>query len=62
MFTFYLLKKIKESKGNIYLGDLFDYVSEKVSTKSLIINRDDQDPDVIVSPKIENKWKKWNLY
>ena len=62
MFTFYLLKKIKESKGKITLGELFDYVSEEVSLNSLKINQKEQDPNVIFSPKIENKWRSWEIY
>ena len=62
MFTFYLLKKIKESKGRITLGELFDYVSEEVSLNSLKINQKEQDPNVIFSPKIENKWRSWEIY
>ena len=62
MFTFYLLNKLKESSGKISLGELYDYVSEEVSLNSLKINQTEQEPNVIFSPTIENKWRNWQLY
>jgi hypothetical protein len=34
MFTYYLLKKLKETKGDITLGELADYLSEHVTRMS----------------------------
>ena len=62
MFTFYLLKKLKETKGDITLGELFDYVKYNVQNSSLKINLREQTPNVIYSPAIENKWKNWQVY
>ena len=62
MFTFYLLNKLKESSGKISLGELYDYISEEVSLNSLKINQTEQEPNVIFSPTIENKWRNWQLY
>ena len=62
MFTFYLLNKLKESSGKISLGELYDYISEEVSLNSLKINQTEQEPNVIFSPTIENKWRDWQLY
>lgn len=62
MFTFYLLKKLKETKGDITLGELFDYVKYNVQESSLKINSREQTPNVIYSPAIENKWKNWQVY
>lgn len=62
MFTFYLLNKLKESSGKISLGELYDYISEEVSLNSLKINQAEQEPNVIFSPTIENKWRDWQLY
>ena len=62
MFTFYLLNKLKESGGKISLGELYDYISEEVSLNSLKINQTEQEPNVIFSPTIENKWRNWQLY
>ena len=62
MFTFYLLNKLKQSSGKISLGELYDYISEEVSLNSLKINQTEQEPNVIFSPTIENKWRDWQLY
>jgi hypothetical protein len=61
MFTYFLLKKLKESKGLITYGTLADYISGNVSIESLRVNQKEQDPKVNVSPEIENVWKNWKL-
>ena len=38
LFTYFLLKKLQDSKGNVSLGDLSDFIIEQVGQKSLIIN------------------------
>ncbi len=62
MFTFYLLKKLKDSKGNLTYGELADYVTQKVSIKSLKVNLKEQDPKVAVSSNIADEWKEWRFY
>jgi hypothetical protein len=57
MFTYFLLKKLKESGGNVTYGELFDYISNNVSIQSLKINKKDQDPIVRVSLSINDNWK-----
>lgn len=47
MFTYFLLKKIKETKGNIDLGALADYLTENVALESQLTNRKQQIPTVI---------------
>ena len=36
MFTYYLLRKLKESKGDVTLGELADYLSESVTRMSAV--------------------------
>lgn len=62
LFTYFLLKKLKESKGNVELGTLVDYVTDNVSKKSLIVNGKSQTPTANPSDKIINDWKNWKLY
>jgi uncharacterized caspase-like protein len=59
MFTYYLLKKLQESKGNINYGGLADYIKDNVSIESLRINNKEQDPKVKVSIAVKNDWEKW---
>ena len=61
MFTYYLLKKIQESNGNLTYGTLADYVCKNVSVESIKINQKEQDPTVTVSPEIKNTWESWKL-
>ena len=44
LFTYYLLKKLQESKGDVNLGELSDYISENVKQQSVVINRKVQTP------------------
>jgi hypothetical protein len=61
MFTYFLLKKIQESNGNLTYGTLADYVCKNVSVESIKINQKEQDPTVTVSPEIKNTWESWKL-
>ncbi len=61
MFSYYLLKKIQDSKGNTTLGDLFSYIKENVSLQSLKINNKEQDPTINFSAIIEKEYENWNF-
>ncbi len=61
MFTYFLLKKLQQSKGNITYGELADYISDNVSIESLRINNKEQDPAVKVSIAVQDDWEKWTL-
>lgn len=57
MFTYFLLKKLKESHGDITLGELGEYIYTNVRQKSIIQNRKLQTPSIIPSATIGDKWK-----
>lgn len=57
LFTYYLLKKLKETQGAVTYRELADYVTKWVSRKSLTLNDKGQTPTVNVSAKMQNKWK-----
>lgn len=61
LFTYYLLKKLQETEGNISLGTLGAYISNEVSRQSILVNRKEQNPQVNVSPEIESIWKNWTI-
>lgn len=61
MFTYFLLKCLKESRGEITLGDLFYSLRDNVVKKSLVINGKLQTPTLSVSPSLVNSWKTWKL-
>lgn len=46
MFTYFLLKRLKETKGNVDLGALADYLTENVALESQLKNKKQQIPTV----------------
>ena len=60
MFTYYLLKKLKDTKGDVTFGELADYVTSEVMKQSVVANGKMQTPQAIPSDKAED-WKKWNF-
>ena len=55
LFTYFLLKKLQDSKGNVTLADLSKYVISEVKEKSNTINRKPQTPTVTTSGNIGAK-------
>ncbi|MCX6286521.1 MAG: caspase family protein [Bacteroidetes bacterium] len=61
LFTYYILKKIQQTKGYMTFGDLAIYLQKTVSTASLEINQKEQDPEVLTSTDVSDTWKNWKL-
>lgn len=62
MFTYFLLKRLKETRGNIDLGALADYLTENVALESLLKNRKQQTPTVIAGNEYGiTSWKNIRL-
>lgn len=57
MFTYYLLKKIQDTKGNVTLQDLSDYVIENVRRQSNFVNQKPQTPTVTTSGRMATDYK-----
>ncbi len=57
MFTYFLLKKLQEDKGNSSCSELSEYIQKQVGVKSVLVNALEQNPQTSVSPEIENSWK-----
>ena len=57
LFTYFLLKKLQESKGKTTYGDLFDYVKMNVAQKSVVVNEKSQTPSVVASGNMVSTWK-----
>lgn len=56
MFTYYLLKKLQESKGNATLKEISDYVIKNVSEQSNVVNKKSQNPQVSLSGNMGDVW------
>lgn len=61
LFTYFLLKKLQESKGNTTLEELGSYLTEKVKQQSVVVNRKVQTPTVSPSATLSNSWKELKL-
>jgi len=55
MFTYFLLKKIQETKGNATLRELSDYVIKNVREQSNTVNKKQQTPTLTASPAMQAK-------
>ncbi len=61
LFTYYLLKKLKDTKGDVSMGELSEYLSEKVGQMSVTLNRKSQTPSAASSPAVGKIWRSWQL-
>lgn len=60
MFTYYLLKKLQETKGNTAFGELADYVTSEVKKRSIIVNGKMQTPTISSSSNATD-WRNWEF-
>lgn len=61
LFTYYLLKKLKESRGDVSMGELSEYLSENVGRMSVSLNRKSQTPSANASSNVGRIWRSWLL-
>lgn len=61
LFTYFLLKKLKETKGDVDYGTLGDYIQKEVSRRSVVVNNKPQTPTVSFSPQVGMKWRSMTL-
>jgi len=57
LFTYFLLKKLKETNGTVTYSDLAKYLKTNVGVEALRVNGKSQDPDVQVSPTHSENWE-----
>ena len=60
LFTYYLLKKLKETKGDVTLEDLGDYIITNVRQQSIVENGKSQTPAITASSEAQD-WQTWKL-
>lgn len=61
LFTYFLLKKLNETKGKCSLGELSEYITTNVRRQSIVINRKPQTPAIIFSDSVKNEWMNYKL-
>ena len=59
LFTYFLLKALKDGGPMMSIGQLYDQVAETVKTKSILINNAEQTPELLNGPDITPDWKNW---
>ena len=57
LFTYYLLKKLQDTKGNVTYKELSDYIKKNVGDKSMRVNKKPQTPTVATSPLMYELWQ-----
>ncbi len=61
LFTYFMLKKLNETKGDVNLGDLADYIITNVKKTSILTNDKMQTPTVNASPAQAASWQNVRL-
>ena len=62
LFTYYLLKKLQETKGNCTMSELNSFVSKKVTEQSLYVNNGKlQTPSIQKGSDREEDWENLKL-
>lgn len=60
MFTYFILKKLQETGGDVSYQELSEYVQRNVRQKSSVMGKT-QTPTVIPSVTVGDGWKEWKL-
>mgnify|MGYP005880544223 FL=1 len=60
-FTYFLLRKLQESKGNATLGELADYVRDNVEKTNMRLRSVRQSPNVNPSHSYDGDWRSLRL-
>ena len=61
LFTYFLLKKLKETKGNVTMGELSQYIQDQVKRYSIVENGKSQTPSTMASQDLGDSWKNMKL-
>lgn len=57
LFSYYLFKKLQESKGDVSYGELAEYLKTKVGREAIITNQKPQTPTVTPSDGLADSWQ-----
>ena len=61
LFTYFLLKKLQETKGDVNYESLSNYIIENVKQQSIVVNQKSQTPQVNTSIEVQNTWQTMKL-
>ena len=57
LFTYFLLKKLKDSKGNVTMSELSRYIQDQVGRYSIVENGKSQTPTIQISDDLRGRWE-----
>ena len=57
LFTYFLLKKLQETKGDVTYGELAEYINDNVKREAFMTNSKPQNPVVAKIEEINASWK-----
>ncbi len=61
LFTYHVLRKLKDTQGELTLEQLKSYLESEIPKASLIENGIKQTPQVLASPDLNDKWLSWKI-
>ncbi|MDA3781116.1 MAG: caspase family protein, partial [Bacteroidales bacterium] len=61
MFTYFLLKKLQETNGDVTYSVLSDYLLNQVQLNAIKVNSKDQNPQTLISTKVKGSWENWKI-
>jgi len=61
LFTYFLLKKLQETQGNVSYSELADYINKNVKKEAFLSNEKPQNPVVATSTAARSTWKNMTL-
>ncbi len=61
LFTYFLLKKLQETKGDVSYEELSNYINTNVKKEAFFTNEKPQTPVVATSPAMQESWKSKKL-
>lgn len=61
LFTYYLLKKLHDTKGDVTLGELGSYICDEAAKQAVLNKGKEQTPMVLTPMGMGEEWKNWKL-
>lgn len=61
LYTYFLLKKLQETKGQLNYQELAEYLTKKVSLESVVTLNKKQTPQTSSSPVVQELWGAWKF-
>ena len=61
LFTYFLLKKLQETKGDVSYGELADYIRENVKKEAFLTNEKPQNPVIATSEASTATWRNMKM-